>query len=89
MLKGADYDLYLQICSDCTQSNAHARFIFFQAELKRLCAQFRVVPNFHWIVVEDSAAKTRLVSDLLRSCGVPYTQLNVPTPEDWKIAEVR
>ena len=60
----------------------------FQAELKRLCAQFRVVPNFHWIVVEDSAAKTRLVSDLLRSCGVAYTQLNVPTPEDWKIAEV-
>ena len=46
------------------------------------------MPNFHWIVVEDSAAKTRLVSDLLRSCGVAYTQLNVPTPEDWKIAEV-
>ena len=46
------------------------------------------MPNFHWIVVEDSAAKTRLVSDLLRSCGVAYTQLNVPTPEDWKIEEV-
>ena len=33
---------------------------FFQAELKRLCAMFRVVPNFHWIVVEDSASKTRV-----------------------------
>ena len=61
---------------------------YFQAELKRLCAQFRVVPNLHWIVVEDSAAKTKLVSDMLRRCGVTYTQLNVPTPEDWKISEV-
>ena len=47
-----------------------------------------MVPNFHWIVVEDSESKTKLVSDLLRRCGVAYTQLNVRTPPDWKISEV-
>ncbi len=56
-----------------------------KADLTRLCYTFLLVPNLHWIVVEDARAKTRLVSDLLSSCGVSYTQLNEPTPADWKL----
>ncbi len=42
-----------------------------------MCYTLRLVPNLHWIVVEDAEHKTNLVSNFLRSCGVPYTHLNV------------
>ena len=56
-----------------------------KAELTRLCHTFLLVPNIHWIVVEDSKVKTKLVSKFLASCGVPYTHLNAPTPPDLKL----
>eukprot|EP00095_Tigriopus_kingsejongensis_P005606 snap_masked-scaffold541_size141817-processed-gene-0.8 protein:Tk05606 transcript:snap_masked-scaffold541_size141817-processed-gene-0.8-mRNA-1 annotation:"galactosylgalactosylxylosylprotein 3-beta-glucuronosyltransferase i" len=56
-----------------------------KAELTRLCHTFLLVPNFHWIVVEDARAKTKLVTDFLTKCGVTFSHLFVPTPPDLKI----
>lgn len=55
-----------------------------KAELTRLAHAFRQVPRFHWIVVEDSTARTELVARFLARCGVPYTHLNVFTPRRFK-----
>ncbi len=56
-----------------------------KAELTRLCHTFLLVPNFHWIIVEDAKAKTKLVTNFLRNCGVSHTHLNAHTPTDWKL----
>lgn len=56
-----------------------------EAELTRLCHTFRLVPNLHWIVVEDSTARTSVVSSLLARCGVAYTHLYAATPPDRKL----
>ena len=59
-----------------------------KAELTRLCHAFRLVPNLHWILVEDARAKSRLVERHLRTCGVSsYTHLFEQTPPDWKLQE--
>lgn len=55
-----------------------------KAELTRLSNTFRQVPQFHWIVVEDSNTRTELVSRFLARCGVPYTHLNIFTPRRFK-----
>ncbi|XP_062375235.1 galactosylgalactosylxylosylprotein 3-beta-glucuronosyltransferase 2 [Sardina pilchardus] len=55
-----------------------------KAELTRLSNTFRQVPQFHWIVVEDSSTRTELVSRFLARCGVPYTHLNIFTPRRFK-----
>ncbi|KAM9810206.1 galactosylgalactosylxylosylprotein 3-beta-glucuronosyltransferase 2 [Syngnathus typhle] len=57
-----------------------------KAELTRLAHAFRQVPQFHWIVVEDSTVRTDLVSRFLAHCGVPYTHLHVFTPRRFKRA---
>ena len=57
-----------------------------KAELTRLAHAFRQVPRFHWIVVEDSSARTDLVSRFLARSGVPYTHLHVFTPRRFKRA---
>merc|ERR1712226_241732 len=41
-----------------------------KAELTRLCNVLLMVPNLHWIIVEDSPEKTGLVTRFLRNCGV-------------------
>ena len=56
-----------------------------KAELSRLCHTFVLVPNLHWIVVEDSKIKTDLVTKFLQGCGVKNTHLNVLTPPDQKL----
>ena len=56
-----------------------------KAELTRLCHTFLLVPNFHWILVEDAKVKSKLVTNFLRDCGVTYTHLNIPTPPDLKL----
>ncbi|TRY69432.1 hypothetical protein TCAL_03788 [Tigriopus californicus] len=56
-----------------------------KAELIRLCHTFLLVPNFHWIVVEDAAEPTDLVTNLLKRCGVVYTQLKALTPPEMKL----
>ncbi|MBN3320837.1 B3GA2 glucuronosyltransferase, partial [Atractosteus spatula] len=57
-----------------------------KAELTRLANTFRQVPRFHWIVVEDSSARTELVLRFLARSGVPYTHLHIPTPKRYKRA---
>ena len=58
-----------------------------KAELMRLCHTFLLVPNLHWIVVEDAKANTEAVRDLLARCGVVYTLLHEETPPEQKLAE--
>jgi len=56
-----------------------------KAELVRLSQTFLLVPNFHWILVEDSEVKTPLVANLLATSGLSYTHLNAETPKEWKL----
>ncbi|XP_043110674.1 galactosylgalactosylxylosylprotein 3-beta-glucuronosyltransferase 2 [Puntigrus tetrazona] len=55
-----------------------------KAELTRLANTFRQVPQFHWIVVEDSNTHTELASRFLARSGLRYTHLNVFTPRRFK-----
>ncbi|CAD6222430.1 GSCOCG00000967001-RA-CDS [Cotesia congregata] len=56
-----------------------------KAELTRLAQAFLQVPNFHWIVVEDSATRTNLVTNFLWESGLNYQHLNVITPSNYKL----
>jgi len=56
-----------------------------KAELTRLASVFLMVPNLHWIVVEDSNEKSNLVSSLLANSGLKYTHLNKETPSEMKL----
>ncbi|XP_076353940.1 galactosylgalactosylxylosylprotein 3-beta-glucuronosyltransferase 2-like isoform X2 [Tachypleus tridentatus] len=58
-----------------------------KAELTRISHTLRLVPNIHWILVEDSINKTKLVSKFLSHCQLPHTHLNIPTPPDYKTTE--
>ncbi len=58
-----------------------------KAELTRLCQAFLHVPKFHWIVVEDYSRHTELVSNFLRTCGLPYTHLYAVTPPQYKLQD--
>ncbi|XP_015918181.2 galactosylgalactosylxylosylprotein 3-beta-glucuronosyltransferase I [Parasteatoda tepidariorum] len=51
-----------------------------KAELTRMSHTLLLVPNIHWIVVEDSENKTILVKNFLTKSKVYYTHLNIPTP---------
>lgn len=48
-----------------------------KAELTRLCHTLLLVPNLHWILVEDRASKTDMVGNFLsRDCkGISHTHL--------------
>eukprot|EP00794_Sanderia_malayensis_P017770 gene17770-19546_t len=50
-----------------------------KADLTRLLQTLMSVRNFHWIIVEDSETKTRLVTNLLKQKNVKYTHLCVKT----------
>jgi len=50
----------------------------------RLSNTFRLVNNFHWIIVEDSEIKTSLVANLLYKSNLNYTHLAIGTPTEWK-----
>lgn len=56
-----------------------------RAELTRLYYTLLHVPNIHWILVEDSDRKTDKVRRFLANCQIPYTHLNVATPEQLKL----
>jgi len=56
-----------------------------KAELTRLANVFLLVPNLHWIVVEDSPHKTSLVKSFLHRSGVRFTHLNIDTPSEMKL----
>ncbi|KAJ0176037.1 hypothetical protein K1T71_008211 [Dendrolimus kikuchii] len=50
-----------------------------KADLTRLSQTLMLVKNFHWIVIEDSPSKTKLVENLLKESTLKYTHLNVKT----------
>ncbi|KOC61719.1 Galactosylgalactosylxylosylprotein 3-beta-glucuronosyltransferase I [Habropoda laboriosa] len=56
-----------------------------KAELTRLSQTFLHVPNFHWILVEDAARKTKLVTHFLENSGLIYTHLAAATPPNYKL----
>ncbi|CAJ0961594.1 unnamed protein product [Ranitomeya imitator] len=58
-----------------------------RAELTRLSQTLLLVPALHWIVVEDSAQRTSLVSDLLAQSELQYTHLHVQTPPAMKLKD--
>lgn len=48
-----------------------------------------LVPNIHWILIEDSAETSLLVRNLLKRTGLDSrsTQLNAKTPSDFKLKD--
>jgi hypothetical protein len=52
-----------------------------KAELTRVSQAFKGVQNLHWILVEDSSRKTKLVEQFLKTSGLKYTHLNIRTPD--------
>lgn len=58
-----------------------------KAELTRLSQTFLLVPNFHWIVVEDAVQKTNLVTRFLQTSGLVYTHLATQTPPNFKLGK--
>ncbi|XP_076281418.1 glucuronyltransferase I [Lasioglossum baleicum] len=56
-----------------------------KAELTRLLQTFLHVSNFHWIVVEDTEMKTKLVTVFLQNSGLIYTHLAAATPPSYKL----
>uniref|UniRef100_A0A8C9RGF0 Galactosylgalactosylxylosylprotein 3-beta-glucuronosyltransferase n=1 Tax=Scleropages formosus TaxID=113540 RepID=A0A8C9RGF0_SCLFO len=58
-----------------------------KAELTRLSHTFLLVPQLHWIVVEDSPHRTGLVSEFLSHSGLAFTHLHVATPHERKLQE--
>ena len=58
-----------------------------KAELTRLAQTFLLVPKFHWIVVEDSANKTSLITNFLANSLLSYTHLNAVTPSSYKLGK--
>lgn len=50
-----------------------------KADLTRLSQTLMLVKNFHWIVIEDTEEKTKLVANLLKESNLKYTHLNVKT----------
>ncbi|RZB66648.1 galactosylgalactosylxylosylprotein 3-beta-glucuronosyltransferase I, partial [Asbolus verrucosus] len=51
-----------------------------KAELTRISQTLQLVPNIHWIVIEDSDAKTDLVRNLIVESNLVVTHLNAKTP---------
>ena len=58
-----------------------------KADLTRLCQTLMHVPKLHWIVVEDSEQKTRLVTRFLSRCRVKSTHLNTRTAQHLRLKE--
>jgi len=51
-----------------------------KAELTRISQTLALVPNIHWIVIEDADEKSNLVSRLLNDSNIMYTHLVAKTP---------
>lgn len=51
-----------------------------KAELTRISQTLALVPNIHWVVVEDSEEKTDLVRRILNDSNIIFTHLNAKTP---------
>lgn len=54
-----------------------------RADLTRLYYTLRLIPNLHWVIVEDAESPTQLVSEFLRESDIEhYTQLAIKTPKE-------
>lgn len=67
----------------------YARYVQ-KAELTRLSHTIMLVPNLHWIIVEDSDWSTDIVNKLVRRLKDEFdfhtiTHLNAPTPPGYKL----
>ncbi|CAH1104933.1 unnamed protein product [Psylliodes chrysocephalus] len=51
-----------------------------KAELTRISQTLMLVPNAHWVVIEDSEERTKLVSNLISDSGLKTTHLVAKTP---------
>lgn len=58
-----------------------------KAELTRISQTLALVPNIHWIVVEDSETKTDLVRNLLNDSSLLFTHLAAKTPPFEKLQD--
>ncbi|XP_053951240.1 galactosylgalactosylxylosylprotein 3-beta-glucuronosyltransferase I [Anastrepha ludens] len=58
-----------------------------KAELTRLSHIFMLVPNLHWIIIEDANTTTDVVRNLLTRASLleRSTHLNIKTPENFKL----
>ena len=52
-----------------------------KVDLTSLCQTVMHIPNFVWIIIEDSEERTPLVTKLLQRCKVKSIHLNVRTPQ--------
>ena len=52
-----------------------------KVDLTSLCQTVMHIPNFVWIIIEDSEERTPLVTNLLQRCKVKSIHLNVRTPQ--------
>ena len=57
----------------------HAR-VTQKVDLTSLCQTVMHIPNFVWIIIEDSEERTPLVTKLLQRCKVESIHLNARTP---------
>ena len=55
-----------------------------KVDLTSLCHTLSLVPKLVWIVIEDSAKQTKLVTHLLKQCMVESVHLNVATSAKYK-----
>lgn len=60
-----------------------------KSDLVTLCQTVMNVPNFLWILIEDSHAKTALVKHVLHHCTVNSIHLNAVTSKESKKAKQR
>ena len=51
-----------------------------KVDLTSLCQTLISVPQFTWIVIEDSQTETKVVTDLLARCDVESVHLHIRTP---------
>lgn len=58
-----------------------------KAELTRISQTLALVPNIHWIVIEDSEVKTDLVRNLLNDSSLLFTHLAAKTPPFEKLQD--
>lgn len=58
-----------------------------KAELTRISQTLKLVPNVHWIVVEDTEEKTELVRNLITDSKLVATHLNAKTPPFEKLKD--
>lgn len=58
-------------------------------ELTRLSHTLMLVPNVHWLVIEDAHTKSPLVGELLERTSLKFSHLVAPMPDKYKKRKVK